>query len=247
ESWGHAPRARNRGAQSGPLAVIPDSRCQTAQFSSFPRRVAAPGFLRPFACAFAFASGGEPTRHWRRQPSRQQQFRPPDEGWMERRQAHSFFRSRLRRATPCPGATGTPLGAPPWRFSDADPRSRLPAVGPEPQRLPAPSIKARRSGSGPPSVRFRAAVEGRHSPLRLQVRLRRRPLMSEDDDSYISTSICSQVINSYRSRISTGTASGLGAASGLETVVLFHQSRRRSSAPSHRAHEGKLRSREGRT
>src|SRR4029077_13316797 len=31
------------------------------------------------------------------------------------------------------------LGAPPWRFSDADPRSRLPAVGPEPQRLPAPS------------------------------------------------------------------------------------------------------------
>src|SRR3954452_17094260 len=51
---------------------------------------------------------------------------------MERRQPHSQLRSRLRRATPHPGATGITLGAPPWRFSDADPRSRLPAVEPEP-------------------------------------------------------------------------------------------------------------------
>ena len=43
---------------------------------------------------------------WRRRPLRQQQFRPPDEGWMERRQPHSQLRSRLRRATPHPGATG---------------------------------------------------------------------------------------------------------------------------------------------
>jgi hypothetical protein len=102
-----------------------------------------------------------------RRPSRQQQFRPPDEGWMERRQPHSQLRSRLRRATPHPGATGITLGAPPWRFSDADPRSRLPAVEPE----PAATSRARpydwRSGSGPPCGAVRAASAGRHSRLRL--------------------------------------------------------------------------------
>ena len=98
-------------------------------------------------------------RIWHRRPSRQQQSRPPDEGWMERRQAALILRSRLRRATTCPGATGTSLGAPPWRFSDADPRSRLPAVGHRSlQRLPAPRHEAWRSGSGPPYVAVRAAA-----------------------------------------------------------------------------------------
>jgi len=69
---------------------------------------------------------------WRQRPSRQQRFRPPDEGWWSAdRRTHSFGRACAARP-PGPGATGTPLGAPPWRFSDADPRSRLPAVGPEP-------------------------------------------------------------------------------------------------------------------
>jgi hypothetical protein len=58
--------------------------------------------------------------------------------WSADRRTHSFGRACDARP-PCPVATGTSLGAPPWRFSDADPRSRLPAVGPEPQRLPAPN------------------------------------------------------------------------------------------------------------
>jgi hypothetical protein len=74
-------------------------------------------------------------------------------GWSADRRTHSFGRACAARP-PGPGATGTPLGAPPWRFSDADPRSRLPAVEPEPQRLPAPRHKAWRSGSGPPALRF---------------------------------------------------------------------------------------------
>jgi hypothetical protein len=49
-------------------------------------------------------------RIWHRRPSRQQQSRPPDEGWMERRQAALILRSRLRRATTCPGRPG-PLSA----------------------------------------------------------------------------------------------------------------------------------------
>ena len=36
---------RSRGAQSEPLAVVSNSQCQTAQSSSFPRRVVAPGFV----------------------------------------------------------------------------------------------------------------------------------------------------------------------------------------------------------
>jgi hypothetical protein len=52
-------------------------------------------------------------------------------GWSADRRTLSFGRACGARP-PCPGATGTSLGAPPWRFSDADPRSRLPAAGPEP-------------------------------------------------------------------------------------------------------------------
>ena len=100
-------------------------------------------------------------------------------GWSADRRTLSFGRACDARP-PCPGATGTSLGAPPWRFSDADPRSRLPAVEPEPQRLPAPSHKAWRSGSGPPCVAVRAASAGRHSPLRLSGSSPETPLMSED-------------------------------------------------------------------
>jgi hypothetical protein len=55
----------------------------------------------------------------------------PNEGWMERRQAHSLDLSRVRGATSepcgaaCPVANGTSLGAPPWRFSAGDRRRRL--------------------------------------------------------------------------------------------------------------------------
>ena len=80
---------------------------------------------------------------------------------------HSFGRACDARP-PCPGATGTSLAAPPWRFSDADPRSRLPAVGHRSRSdCPRQAITAWRSGSGPPYVAVRAAGAGRHSLLRL--------------------------------------------------------------------------------
>ena len=141
--------------ESEPLAVIPDSRCQTAQHCSFPRRVAAPGFVRLLACAFGFRVRRRATEglgaSGRRDSSNS--VPPMRGGWSADRRTHSFGRACDARP-PCPGATGTSLGAPPWRFSDADPRSRLPAVEPEPQRLPAPGINARRSGSGPPALRI---------------------------------------------------------------------------------------------
>ena len=106
-------------------------------------------------------------RAGRFQPPRRRTPVPPTRGgWSADRRTLSFGRACDARP-PCPGATGTSLGAPPWRFSDADPRSRLPAVEPEPQRLPAPSINAWRSGSRTSRGAVRAAVVGRHSPLRL--------------------------------------------------------------------------------
>ena len=78
-------------------------------------------------------------------------------GWSADRRTHSFGRACEARP-PCPGATGTSLGAPPWRFSDADPRSRLPAVEPEPQRLPAPGIRRLAVGVRTSRVAVRAAA-----------------------------------------------------------------------------------------
>ena len=145
---------------------------------SFPRRELACGLVRSFRAVSA--------------PS------PPMRGgWSADRRTHSFGRACDARP-PCPGATGTSLGAPPWRFSDADPRSRLPAVGPEPQRLPAPGCKAWRSGSGPPALRF-APQRGTPLPAPPSGSSPETPLMSEDGDLDISTSICSQYINTHRS------------------------------------------------
>ena len=112
-------------------------------------------------------------------------------GWSADRRTHSFGRACAARP-PCPGATGTSLGAPPWRFSDADPRSRLPAVEPEPQRLPAPGINARRSGSGPPYGAVRAAAAGRHSRLRLSGSFLENAPLSQDANRCTTNSIRSQ-------------------------------------------------------
>ena len=89
-------------------------------------------FLRTAPSHFPTNSNARFPRRLRRPPSRSL-FNHPRGGGVERRQAHSFFLlvARARRdaraceARTCPGATGTPLGAPPWRFSAADPRWRL--------------------------------------------------------------------------------------------------------------------------
>ena len=102
-------------------------------------------------------------------------------GWSADRRTYSFGRACEARP-PCPGATGTSLGAPPWRFSDADPRSRLPAVGPEPQRLPAPNRNglavgvrtSLRCGSrrvrGTPLLAPSCRIVSRKRPLRARIK-----------------------------------------------------------------------------
>ena len=115
--WARATREKSR-LEHEPLAVIPDSRCQTAQCCSFPRRVAASGFVRLFACAFASASAERAHRGFgaggRRDSSNS--VPPMRGGWSADRRTLSSGRACDARP-PCPGATGTPLGAPPWRFS----------------------------------------------------------------------------------------------------------------------------------
>ena len=77
-------------------------------------------------------------------------------------------------------ATGTPpLGAPPWRCR---PRNRSgPVVRIRPEGCSRPAIV--HGGLRDRAFRSRAHQRGRrHSPLRLLDRLRRRPLMSEDDE-----------------------------------------------------------------
>ena len=78
----------------------PYSRCQTAQSSSFPRRVVAPGFSSfPFASIPEGGVGGAPT------------------GALFRCRVCETRRSALVRRGASHDAGRSPLGAPPWRFS----------------------------------------------------------------------------------------------------------------------------------
>ena len=90
-------------------------------------------------------------------------------GWSADRRTLSFCRACEARP-PCPGATGTPLGAPPWRFSAGDPCRPLrqwdTGAGSD---LPAPGHKAWPAGSRTSRGAVRAAAAGRHSPLRLGI------------------------------------------------------------------------------
>ena len=122
-------RVRSRGARSEPLAVIPISRCQTACVSSFPRRVAAPGFS-------LFLS------------------RPPKEGWAERRQAHYFVcrvretrRVRTRRGAARPMTRDARLSA--LHRGDFRPGAALPS----PALPPDPCSELLAARSSPPGGR----------------------------------------------------------------------------------------------
>ena len=175
-----ARRVRHRGARAANRWPWSYSRCQTAQCCSFPRRVAAPGLSvsshvpslsRPPASPRGFDTSG------RRDSSNS--VPPMRGGWSADRRTLSFGRACDARP-PCPGATGTPLGAPPWRFSAGTHAFVSGSGTPEPQRLPTPRHQAWRSGSGPPCVAVRAAARDATPPLRLQVRLRRRPYINLD-------------------------------------------------------------------
>jgi hypothetical protein len=183
---------RPRGAHSEPSAVIPIHDVKQRAFLRSRGALLRPGCSSLRRCLLFSRPPASPWGHQRQRPSRQRQFPLPDEGWMERRQPHTQLWSRLRRATPHPGATGTTLGAPPWRFSDAGPRSRLPAVEPEPYSdVPRQALwlavgvrTSLRGGS--------RRVRGTPLPAPPSGSSPETPLMSEDGESYTSTPMRSQ-------------------------------------------------------
>ena len=160
-------RVRSRGSRMSRWPW-PYSRCQTAQCSSFPRRVVAPGFS-------LFLS------------------RPPaNEGWAERRQAHYFVcrvcetrRSALVRRGASHDAGRSPLGAPPWRFSAGGRASISGISSGSVQRAPRSQVimpGGRCPGPPEPAVTSR----GRRTPLPappFRIVSRRRPSMSEEGES----------------------------------------------------------------
>ena len=162
---------------SEPLAVVPHSRCQTAQCCSFPRRVVAPGLV---------------SIHSR--PSRK-------EGWAERRQAHYLCcrvcetrrSARVRRGA-SHDAGRSPLGAPPWRFSAGGRASISGIASGSVQRAPRSQVVmpgGRCPGPPEPAVTSR----GRRTPLPappFRTVSGRRPSMSEDGNLYTINSLRSQ-------------------------------------------------------
>ena len=92
--------------------------------------------------------------------------------------------ARVRRGA-SHDAGRSPLGAPPWRFSAGGRVSISGIASGSVQRLLAARSSCLAGGVPDlPSPRLRAAAAGRHSPLRLRDRLRRRPSMSEDGRRY---------------------------------------------------------------
>jgi hypothetical protein len=130
-------------------------------------------FLRP---------GFLPLRRWSSAPKRGAGGAPEGGSFIRRAlvKARTTFARRGR-----PGQTGTGLSAlHPGDFGPA-PRAAAPELPPGPSRgrpsLPGVAPGARRPRTS--RARFTSRGPGRHSPLRLQDRLRRRPSMSEDDES----------------------------------------------------------------
>jgi hypothetical protein len=153
-----------RTAGPGALPHNSYSQCQTAQSSSFPPRVAAPGFCLSL-------------------------FHPPHEGRAERRKAH-YFRCRaigrddprLVEARRASSGTRSPLGAPPWRFWVGGRASFSGISSGSVQRAPRSQVVVPGGrGPGPPGALVTS--RGRRTPLPAppSARLRKTaPQMSED-------------------------------------------------------------------
>ena len=104
-----------------------------------------------------------------------------------------FLRSRLRRATTCPGATGTSLGAPPWRFS-AGARASSSGIGSGAvQRLLAARPSCLAGGVRTSRARGYAPRPQDATPRSVfRIVSRKRPSMSEDANLYTINSLRSQ-------------------------------------------------------
>jgi len=141
------------------------SRCQTAQSSSFPRRVVAPGFLLDV------------------------RVHPRSRGGRSADRRTCSVVARVKRDLSAPSG----VRRVPWRGTLASRRSTVAIFGRGPRfhlrhclQDPCSELLAARSsclaGGVPdlPSPRLRAAAAGRHSPLHRQDRLRKTPPPSED-------------------------------------------------------------------
>ena len=181
---GLAALARDtRGAPFDAARLFPSSRCQTAQSSSFPRRVLRPGFVLVIASIPERRGGRSADRRTISFVAFVRRDCPHQRG-AARPMTRDARLSALHRGGFRPGAALPSPALPP------DPCSELLAARSSCLAGGVPDL---------PSPRLRAAAAGRHSPLRLQDRLRRRPSMSEDANP-TTASLRSQQISSYRSQ-----------------------------------------------
>ena len=171
---------RSRGAQSEPLAMVANSRCQTAQSSSFPRRVYAPGFVCPVRPGLARGFGVEAAVTLAAIPAAAIPLHP--ERGADGAPTGALFScvARARRDHHAPVRPG-PLSA--LHRGDFRPGTRAGSSGSgtgSAQRLVRRRPKPGGTGSRASRGAVRAAAAGRHSSLRLKDRLRTTPLMSQD-------------------------------------------------------------------
>jgi hypothetical protein len=145
-------------------------------------------------CLHSCVRRASPRGLWRQRPSRLQQFRPPDEGWMERRQTHSLVSvAPATRDHPVPGRPG-PLSALHRGDFGYGPTKPAPAVEPE----PAATARARHCR---PAVGVRTSPRcgsrrsgGRHSWLRLSGSFLENAPLSQDTNRCIINAIRSQYL-----------------------------------------------------
>ena len=191
---------RSRGAQSEPLAVVLTH--DVKQRSVLRSRGA---LLRPgLACFLSHPlrrdfADHPPSPSFGAQASRPlsasatTDSRPPDEGWMERRQAHSFFRSRLRRATTLSRGDRDLSRRSTVAIFGCGPTKSAPGSG----TGAAATARAKPlmpGGRGPdlPTLRFAPQSWDATPRSAFQDRLRKTPSMSEDGQSYTINSLRSQ-------------------------------------------------------
>jgi hypothetical protein len=171
----HQPGCRIRYVRATPLASIPYSPCQTAQFFSFPRRVVVRGFV-----SFRFASHLPPELRGRQSAGGG---------------SLAFPVALARRDALPPGRREGASRRSRWRFSAARPALHLPAVPTGIRAATSPTARHPR-----PADRVRAS-HGRGSLRRLGTPLPRSalgappvtPLVSEDGTTTTTSSSRSQL------------------------------------------------------
>ena len=174
------PRATSRLARE-PLAVIPIHDVKQRSVLRSRGALLRPGLSVSSHVPSLVASTGEFGTGGRRDSSNSV---PPMRGGWSADRPHSFFGRACDARPPVPGRPGrSPLGAPPWRFSAADPRSQLPALGHRSLQRAASRQAIMPGGRCPGPPEPAVTSRGRGTPLlapSCRIVSRRRPSMSED-------------------------------------------------------------------